>query len=1246
MRVAHLTYTEALARRRASQIASGLLLFLLTTAAGLATPNAPYQLSEAGVATDTKGPAPAPNSADSKPSVTVSGAQAPGPLFNIDSRLTAEVEPNGVFGSATPLTLNASGLGKITGNVFGNGDVDFYSFTAAAGDRVYAATMTSASASGSTDSQLRLYATDGSTLIETDLNDGTFGASSSSIAGASIPSAGTYFLEVRGGTATAQIRPYDLHVQLRSGAPVAEVEPNDTTVTATPLPASGWVSGARGTTTDADFYSFTANAGDTIFLSLDGDPERDNVQWNPRVGLGLFGDADNQILVANDASVGSATNPLSEAMFLTVKNTGTYVAYVDTAVVGVGGPTFTYQLSVSVLPALNAFAGGSCTTYTSTNVPVVISDAAPSISTSTLTIPGNPRIADLDVSIQLNHTFMQDLDVSLISPGGNVVGMFTDIGNAAVGGQAQMDLVFDDEAAIPPAFTIVRGLRLRPELNFSLGWFDGQDAGGTWTLDLRDDATGDGGNLTGWSMTVCEAPPPPVCPVGFAEQTVFTTDFETGAAGFISSGTANEWEVGTPSFAPITTCNSGTGCFATDLDNTYDVSSNQTLLSPAINLAGLSAPVVVRWAQKYQMESASFDLFNVTAQQVGGATPARLFEWLGATMTNAVGNPTVTLQESAGWGQFTARADALAGQNMELAFNLTSDTTVNFAGAAIDDVSVTACRAVTADLAITKTDGVTTATPGGSVTYTITASNTGPDPVPNATVADTFPAPLTCTWTCVGAGTGTCTAAGSGNINDTVNLPAGGSTTYTASCAVAASATGTLTNTATVASSVTDPTPGNNSATDTDSLDASANLGATLTDTPDPVTAGGNLTYTATATNAGPSDAQTVTAALPLPAGTTYVSATPSAGGVCTNPGVGSNGTVNCTWAGATTTAAPRSVSVVAAVGIATAGPLSATLTVGSATTDPAPGNNTATATTAVAAASADVAVTLMDTPDPVAAGGTLGYTASLTNNGPAIAQDIAVSLPLPANTTFLSATPSAGGTCMAPVVGSGGSISCTWAGATASGAARVLTASVMVANSAVGALTATATGSSSSVDTVPANNTATATTAVAAGADLALTLTASPNPATTGAAITYVATAINNGPSDASNVQIDVVLGASVLFSSATPSMGGVCTSPSVGSTGTVSCTWAGVTANGSSRSVNVIAYRESIGTAAATATASSATNDPTPANNAATGNVTVGNGAATTTATVIPTVDRGVLALLALMFGLFGFAAMRRRM
>jgi uncharacterized repeat protein (TIGR01451 family) len=125
-----------------------------------------------------------------------------------------------------------------------------------------------------------------------------------------------------------------------------------------------------------------------------------------------------------------------------------------------------------------------------------------------------------------------------------------------------------------------------------------------------------------------------------------------------------------------------------------------------------------------------------------------------------------------------------------------------------------------ADLSITKTDGLSTASPGQAITYTIVASNAGPNPVTGATVADTVPASLTApTWTCIGAGGGTCTAAGVGDINDTVNLPAGASVTYTLSGTVSANPT-RLRNTAMIASpaGIFDPNPANNGATDDDFL--------------------------------------------------------------------------------------------------------------------------------------------------------------------------------------------------------------------------------------------------------------------------------------------------------------------------------------------------------------------------------------------------------------------------------------------
>ena len=55
----------------------------------------------------------------------------------------------------------------------------------------------------------------------------------------------------------------------------------------------------------------------------------------------------------------------------------------------------------------------------------------------------------------------------------------------------------------------------------------------------------------------------------------------------------------------------------------------------------------------------------------------------------------------------------------------------------------------TADLSVTKTDGLTNVAPLEGVTYTIVVSNAGPSSAIDAIVADTIPAQLTgATWTC------------------------------------------------------------------------------------------------------------------------------------------------------------------------------------------------------------------------------------------------------------------------------------------------------------------------------------------------------------------------------------------------------------------------------------------------------------------------------------------------------------------
>jgi len=125
-----------------------------------------------------------------------------------------------------------------------------------------------------------------------------------------------------------------------------------------------------------------------------------------------------------------------------------------------------------------------------------------------------------------------------------------------------------------------------------------------------------------------------------------------------------------------------------------------------------------------------------------------------------------------------------------------------------------------ADLQITKSDGITSAVPGASVTYNLVVTNAGPDSVTGAVVADTLPAALTgATFTATATGgAANFDATGSGSINDTVDLPSGSSITYVVTGTVSAAATGSLTNTATVTApvGVDDSDLTNNTATDID----------------------------------------------------------------------------------------------------------------------------------------------------------------------------------------------------------------------------------------------------------------------------------------------------------------------------------------------------------------------------------------------------------------------------------------------
>ena len=181
---------------------------------------------------------------------------------------------------------------------------------------------------------------------------------------------------------------------------------------------------------------------------------------------------------------------------------------------------------------------------------------------------------------------------------------------------------------------------------------------------------------------------------------------------------------------------------------------------------------------------------------------------------------TVTETAQAGW-DLTALSCGAGGTANP------GTRTVSIAGLqAGANVTCTFSNAQQADLGISKTDGISTVSPGGSTTYTIVVSNAGPGAADGALVTDPAAAGLSKT------GTPTCTPAAGAACPATLTnalleaggvviptLPVGGSVTITLTANVTA-ASGSVTNTANVATpaGVSDPAPANNSASDTDTL--------------------------------------------------------------------------------------------------------------------------------------------------------------------------------------------------------------------------------------------------------------------------------------------------------------------------------------------------------------------------------------------------------------------------------------------
>ena len=364
-----------------------------------------------------------------------------------------------------------------------------------------------------------------------------------------------------------------------------------------------------------------------------------------------------------------------------------------------------------------------------------------------------------------------------------------------------------------------------------------------------------------------------------------------------------------------------------------------------------------------------------------------------------------------------------------------------------------------------------------------------------------------------------------------------------------------------------------------------ADLAVTKTSDPATQTAGSTVIYRITATNNGPNAATNVLLTDNLPAGVSFVSASPPAGTTCTNHGQ----TVSCTAAALPNGGSvPVPIAVTITPGTAAGTQLTDIATVSSDTGDDVPTNNTANATTTVTT-SADLGLTKTISPNPAPAGSNVTYTLTAHNNGPSTAAGVVVTDALPLGLNYVTSTPA--GIC----TNDNGTVSCSLGSLGPNQSSAVTITAAISSNFAAGTINNTATVKSSTPDPDNENNTASVPVAVTASADLAVTKTGSDPTVTAGGPVTYTIRVTNNGPSDAQGVTVTDPAVTGLTIQSAAASQGS-CTVVA----NAVSCP-VGTIGNGSSVVVTVRALVDPARTAAVTnaATATSTTTDPAPGNN-----------------------------------------------
>ncbi len=300
------------------------------------------------------------------------------------------------------------------------------------------------------------------------------------------------------------------------------------------------------------------------------------------------------------------------------------------------------------------------TVYSATDCPITIPDN--STNYSYITVYDNVCIADVDVNLNITHTFKGDLYVELLSPNGTTVILHNRTGSST----DNIVATYDDDGG----GTLPSG---------ALSDFDFSQSAGVWRLRVSDQASTDTGVLNSWSLRIGAVAG--TCPT----QTVVYSEPLNSNPGWTTTGL---WAFGTPTGSAVTSGgidpkagftgtkvygynNVGTGVYENNL-------VERNLTTSAFDCTGLTG-VKVSFQRWLNVESSSYDraYFKISTDGTNWTT---LYQ----------NSATVT---SSSWSKVSYAISAIADNQPTVYFRWvmgTTDSSVQYTGWNIDDLEISA----------------------------------------------------------------------------------------------------------------------------------------------------------------------------------------------------------------------------------------------------------------------------------------------------------------------------------------------------------------------------------------------------------------------------------------------------------------------------------------------------------------------------------------------------------------------------